>query len=1407
MRLAAALALVLPLAPVVIAPSAAAAVPSPQQQRVIVEFAGAPALDAAAGLGSRNAATRAQASATAKQRTSALRTAHAGFRQQMVNAGIHATVTRDFSQVINAVALTTNASGVGRLRTLPGVTAVYPDATMRTSVDPDVATVRAPEVWQTTDPSGNPDQGTGETVAIIDSGVDYTHPDLGGGFGRGQKVVDGYDFVNNDPDPMDDNGHGTHVAGIIAGDAASGGGRTGVAPKASLTAYKVLAASGYGDESTVIAGLEAAVSLDNPHRADVVNMSLSGPSTPNDPLEQACADAVHAGVVVVAAAGNDGPGESTVGSPAESPDVIAVGASIAGIQVPTVTVVSPVTHKLDVQRLGLSANPPASPEDLDVVDVGNGNPSDYDGKDATGKAVLAAYNGFSVEQVLMTAEQHGAAAILLRTPNFYSTTGNQPGPVLPDIAAGTGDDPDKLDIVATVVNGTDATDLQQWLAEGPVRVRIGSADATDQIAAFSAHGPAPYSYALKPDLVAPGVEIGSTWPGGQYRDDSGTSMAAPHVAGAAALIREAHPDWSATEVAAALTGGSRPLPGYDGVTQGAGRLDVAASDQLTVLPSKRIANLGLADLTVPQVAAATTLTLTNVSSRPQPVNIDGQPAPGADQHVEVTPRSAYLAPGRSVTVRLAVHADHPSTGTDLTGWLRASVPGSPVLDVPYLLAIRPLQVHADPDPTAGGATVFIHAEPDLAAAPRVTVTGPGEHLTTTATFDHTGWWRMSVPAGAPGTYQVSATAPVTSGAVLAGTSAFEELGTSHGDWASVGPDSQGAYEMAATSQPGRMFAMPGTSPHAGLFRTDDSGASWQELRTLPIGDGVDMGLAADSTQPGTVYLAVEGAGNDPTYQGRILASHDAGATWTTLPFPDVAMHDLSIDATGRILTVPAFNGNVYVSVDRGQTWTAYPSPGGFPQQARVIGHDLYIADGASLYAIRDIDGTPQPPRQIFTAPVWYQSIMDVVGDQNLLIADTFQEVFASHDGGATWQPLFTPPDDDPFVSSVQIVNGDVYVASTSEIWVDRGEGTDWATMPAPVDEDFFFVSNWDPSGSQVVVSAEGTGLFVTSDRGASYRRVGLAAASVHALVVDRNASEQEALTAGTTYSTFSTPLPTGRAVYDATRDWGITGEETSIGTRVISLATSPADPHVVYRVVANAFSRTYIQRSDDGGATWDTVENVRTGSRGYQVLVDPADPNVVYAAIDDALSPGVLVSRDGGQTWRKNNVPVSVTALAADPSDRDRIWLGGPYGLFRSDDEGQTVTRLSSLPVSALALDPRNPQHLLAGGDGVYESRDGGQLLRRVTDATLRLNIASLVFGPDGRVFAAAGAFNDAAGLPVGGRGVLASDDSGHSWENVSAGLPNRAVSSLAISPDGQWLYAGTEGGSVYRTSTASAAR
>ena len=160
--------------------------------------------------------------------------------------------------------------------------------------------------------------GSGVKVAVIDTGIDYSHPDLDGNY-KG-----GYDFVNRDSYPMDDHGHGTHVAGIIAAED-NDIGVIGVAPEADLYSLKVIDSNGYGYVSNIIAGIEWAV--DN--NMDVISMSI-GSNYPSSSLQRACDVAEDAGLVLVAAAGNGGTlggTEDTVAYPARYSSVIAVGAT------------------------------------------------------------------------------------------------------------------------------------------------------------------------------------------------------------------------------------------------------------------------------------------------------------------------------------------------------------------------------------------------------------------------------------------------------------------------------------------------------------------------------------------------------------------------------------------------------------------------------------------------------------------------------------------------------------------------------------------------------------------------------------------------------------------------------------------------------------------------------------------------------------------------------------------------------------------------------------------------------------------------------------------------------------------------------------------------------------------------
>ncbi|MEW6448097.1 MAG: S8 family peptidase [Bacillota bacterium] len=174
-------------------------------------------------------------------------------------------------------------------------------------------------------------RGQGVNVVIVDTGVDYTHPDLD------ENYAGGYDFVNNDNDPMDDNGHGTHVAGIAAAED-NGAGVVGVAPEASVYALKVLDEEGTGYMSTLIAALDWCLQRFSPDDRVVVNMSLTATTDPGPEVHNAFKAAYEAGMVLVAAAGNSGwfvdlpilsilGYPDTIAYPAKYDEVIAVGAT------------------------------------------------------------------------------------------------------------------------------------------------------------------------------------------------------------------------------------------------------------------------------------------------------------------------------------------------------------------------------------------------------------------------------------------------------------------------------------------------------------------------------------------------------------------------------------------------------------------------------------------------------------------------------------------------------------------------------------------------------------------------------------------------------------------------------------------------------------------------------------------------------------------------------------------------------------------------------------------------------------------------------------------------------------------------------------------------------------------------
>ena len=189
--------------------------------------------------------------------------------------------------------------------------------------------IGATNVWPIS-VSGTNITGKNVTVCVVDTGIDYTHTALGGCIGVGCKVLGGYDYVNSDDNPIDDNSHGTHAAGIIA---SSDGTYKGVAPEASLIAMKSFDATGYAPSQNIANGIKWCVDNSATYNIKIISMSFgdgsvyNSTSCPNDTLIDPQLDAAHsAGILLVASSGNSH-GTTGVTYPACHSDVIAVGAT------------------------------------------------------------------------------------------------------------------------------------------------------------------------------------------------------------------------------------------------------------------------------------------------------------------------------------------------------------------------------------------------------------------------------------------------------------------------------------------------------------------------------------------------------------------------------------------------------------------------------------------------------------------------------------------------------------------------------------------------------------------------------------------------------------------------------------------------------------------------------------------------------------------------------------------------------------------------------------------------------------------------------------------------------------------------------------------------------------------------
>jgi subtilisin family serine protease len=634
-----------------------------------------------------------------------------------------AQLQQRYQVVLNGLAVAlpqADAAAIERLRAMPQVAEVYPDQHYDLQMFSSLNLINAPALWETV--GGQPNAGAGIKIAVLDSGIKIDNPffDPAGfsypeGYPRGDtahttpKVIVARTYIRPGAPPLEgsdtpqpgplDASHGTHVAGIAAGvggtQASLAGVNeivSGVAPRAYLMNYKVF----YANESIfsgafsieLIAAMEDAVT----DGADIINNSWGGRAGEDPrfyPVSQAAEAAVDAGVTVVFAGGNEGPDASTAGSPAYSEKVISVGAVSKSqiIAAGFIDVVAPEGVPEDLVERRFAPAAFGAPIADNIV-----GPSLYlpiAALDETGLACdplpADTMNGqialvergvceFSLKA--FHVQEAGASAAII----YNSEAG---GETLVQMAPGAR--AAEVTIPTVFVARSTGLGMLNWIEDTSffeAQVKIDPTarllDVTpDVLAEFSSRGPT-FQGSLKPDIVAPGDNIlsaGNALAEGieqhlGFGISSGTSMAAPHVAGAAAVLKQLHPDWSPADIKSALMSTAVPsvwldedqTQAADVLAEGAGRIDLSRAGDPGLLFDRPGLSFGrLAQVPGEPTRAELTVQARNITNEVQTYALSTD-INDSDLGVSVTPASITLGPQEqaSMTVALEIPAGAPA---------------------------------------------------------------------------------------------------------------------------------------------------------------------------------------------------------------------------------------------------------------------------------------------------------------------------------------------------------------------------------------------------------------------------------------------------------------------------------------------------------------------------------------------------------------------------------------------------------------------------------------------------------------------------------------------------------------------------------------------------------------------------
>ncbi|EPH06862.1 hypothetical protein HMPREF1531_00464 [Propionibacterium sp. oral taxon 192 str. F0372] len=667
----------------------------------------------------------------------------------------------------NGMRVSIDSNRLSDLEKLEGIKQVHAITQHDRSSVVSVPYIGAPVAWQ-----GNGFAGgyTGENVkvAIVDSGIDYTHATFGGpgtvaAFDEatavndqskmaGTRVKGGYDFAgdayNGDNTPVPDEnpidcaadqggpaGHGTHVANIAAGSGVRADGSTytgpydenthtdnefavgpGVAPEADIYAVRVFGCS--GTTNLVTEAMDWAVA----HDMDVVNLSLgSSFGRVDSPDAVAVSNAVAAGVVVVAASGNSGAEPYLTGSPGTGAGVVSVAANDSAATYPSadLKVGASTIEAININGAELPAKGKVKVlREGDQIANGCYAPQ-WDSAKVRGQIVVVRRDAkcASIQRVVH-GQKYGAAAVIM------VNSADELPPFIGEISRDTGTgDPFKVTIPFLGVKSSAAEAL---LGADDKKIsltknQVANPGYTD-LAAFTSAGPRSGDSAVRPTVTAPGVRISSAVAGSGNKAQafSGTSMATPHASGAAALARQAHPDWTSQEIAAAMVSTSdTDRVANHSPSLGGGLINpidvvytsVFAYSDSTTVDGTQITDAGISFGYAEFVGSWTgDRVITLVNKGDQPVTLHGVIEPSRKSlPASVTlgsPEVTVPAGGTAkVPVTMTVQAsDVPSSMVDpkeqnfheVSGIVRLTTDAGQELTLPYLLAPRVIsKVSAD----------------------------------------------------------------------------------------------------------------------------------------------------------------------------------------------------------------------------------------------------------------------------------------------------------------------------------------------------------------------------------------------------------------------------------------------------------------------------------------------------------------------------------------------------------------------------------------------------------------------------------------------------------------------------------------------------------------------------------------